>query len=91
VKTIQKLALCLALTLVLSAPLTGCGDTWQGVKQDWNDVTSSNDDAAEQPAVSTADASQPATVTTTTTATTATTTAQATTAAGPTDGWTINP
>lgn len=89
-KTTQKLALCLALAL-LAAPLSGCGDTWDGMKQDWHDVTSSNDDADEQPAVSTAQATeqQPAVVSTTTTTTTAT----ATTAQAPasTDGWTINP
>ncbi|TAL37805.1 MAG: hypothetical protein EPN97_04565 [Alphaproteobacteria bacterium] len=57
-KTIQKLVLCLGLLTVLSAPLAGCSGTWHGMKEDWHDVTSSNDSPSDTaPATATADAS----------------------------------
>ena len=57
-KTIQKLVLCFGLLTILSAPLAGCSGTWHGVKEDWHDVTSSNDSPSDAaPATATADAS----------------------------------
>jgi hypothetical protein len=80
VKTIQKLALCLCLLGVLSLPLAGCSGTWDGVKHDWHDMTSSNDDgsastettAAAQPAPAAQPAQQAQAVTSTQTTTTTT-------------------
>ena len=40
----KKLVMCFGLFAVLSMPLAGCSSTWQGIKNDWHDVTSSNDD-----------------------------------------------
>jgi hypothetical protein len=57
VKTIQKLVLCFGLLTVLSAPLAGCSGTWHGMKEDWHDVTSSNDSPSDTPTTTTADAS----------------------------------
>lgn len=57
-KTIQKLVLCFGLLTVLSAPLAGCSGTWHGVKEDWHDVTGSNDSPSDTtPTTATADAS----------------------------------
>ncbi len=54
----KKIVMCFGLFAVLSMPLAGCSGTWQGVKNDWHDVTGSNDDGA--PASSETAASQEA-------------------------------
>lgn len=43
----KKMVMCLGLVAVLGLP--ACSGTWQGIKNDWNDVTSSNDAAPMQP------------------------------------------
>lgn len=40
----KKIVMCFGLVAVLGLPLAGCSGTWQGMKNDWHDVTSSNDD-----------------------------------------------
>ncbi len=82
-KTTQKLILCLGLLTLLSAPLAGCSSTWGGMKQDWHNMTGSDDETSSAPATA-------ATATTTTT-TTATTTAPASAApqAAPASGDTV--
>lgn len=60
-KTIQKLVLCLGLATLISAPLAGCSSTWNGVKNDWHDMTgSSSDSSSDNSAASAAPAAQPA-------------------------------
>ncbi len=76
-KHTHKLVLCLGLLTLLSAPLAGCSSTWGGMKQDWHNMTGS-DDSSAAPA---------ATTTTTTTATTAP--AAAAPAAAPAPGDTV--
>lgn len=44
---LKKMVMCLGLVAVLGLP--ACSGTWQGIKNDWHDVTSSNDDAPMQP------------------------------------------
>lgn len=41
--TLNKMVMCLGLVAVLGLP--ACSGTWQGIKNDWGDVTSSNDAA----------------------------------------------
>jgi hypothetical protein len=55
VKTFKKLAPSLCLAVLLSLSLGGCSETWQGMKNDWHDVTSSNDQGSN-PAVAQRDA-----------------------------------
>ena len=61
-KTIQKLVLCLGLATILSAPLAGCSDTWNGMKNDWHDMTGSNESSSDNStaAAAPAPAAQPA-------------------------------
>ena len=42
----KKIVMCFGLFAVLSMPLAGCSGTWQGIKNDWHDVSGSNDDGA---------------------------------------------
>lgn len=44
----KKLAMCLSLVAVLGLPLAACSSTWQGMKNDWNDMTSSNETAPQE-------------------------------------------
>lgn len=44
---LKKMVMCLGLVAVLGLP--ACSGTWQGIKNDWNDVTSSNDAAPMHP------------------------------------------
>lgn len=58
----KKLVMCFGLLAVLGMPLAGCSGTWQGIKNDWHDVTSSNDSdapATTQAANETAPATEP--------------------------------
>jgi hypothetical protein len=57
VKTIQHKIIRLGLLAMLAAPLAGCSGTWQGVKNDWHDMTGSNDSA--EPAATQSAAAQP--------------------------------
>jgi hypothetical protein len=50
VKNTQKLVLCLGLATLLSAPLAGCGSTWNGVKNDWHDMTGSSESSSDNTA-----------------------------------------
>jgi predicted small secreted protein len=58
VNTFKKFILAVSLVATLAAPLAGCSRTWDGVKEDWHNVTSGDGDerteAAPAPATNNA-------------------------------------
>lgn len=56
----KKLVMCFGLCATLAMPLAGCSGTWQGIKNDWHDVTGSNDDGAAAVQSADSNTAQPA-------------------------------
>ncbi|MCB1882622.1 MAG: hypothetical protein KDG89_01295 [Geminicoccaceae bacterium] len=55
---VSRLALALVFLLVMGAGLSGCGDTWRGVKQDTSDNTAATGKAIENAGEKVQDAAQ---------------------------------
>jgi predicted small secreted protein len=55
VNTFKKFILATSLIATLAAPLAGCSRTWDGVKDDWHNMTSGDGDerTANRPAENT--------------------------------------
>ncbi len=43
----KKFVMCLGLIAVSALPLSACSGTWDGMKEDWHDMTGSNDSHME--------------------------------------------
>lgn len=46
--TFKKFVMCFGLIAVFAMPLAGCSGTWHGVKEDWHDMTGSNDSGKDE-------------------------------------------
>ncbi len=44
---LKKFVMCLGLLAVCALPLSACSGTWDGMKEDWHDMTGSNDQSGE--------------------------------------------
>ncbi len=40
---LKKFVMCLGLLAVCALPLSACSGTWDGMKEDWHDMTGSNE------------------------------------------------
>jgi hypothetical protein len=60
VKNLKKLVICVGLATILSAPLAGCGGTWNGMKEDWHGMTGSNESESSTTTASAQPAAAPA-------------------------------
>lgn len=50
--TFKKFILAVSLVTVLAAPLAACSRTWDGIKEDWHNVTSGDGDERTEAAPS---------------------------------------
>jgi hypothetical protein len=44
---LKKFVMCLGLLAVCALPLSACSGTWDGMKEDWHDMTGSNDQSGQ--------------------------------------------